>query len=417
MRRPPLIISLVIAHAQAFERLGMSWGSTVASDSLKTRRHASTLPSSNDDILESITPSSSKLRFFPQFRLKPLRSSANLNVAAADVTAVAANQTFLEETSSAPPEFVTPSMKALLLFTLGALPIYVSPTLLTVIDTAFVGRVSSLQLAALGPACAICDALASMCIFISVGTTNAVSSSLAMGDRAGAQRSVAVSQTMSVAIGTCLAFAIYFAIGPCIAHFTQGATASSAAMWHHCTRYVQIRALSFPATLMMMSAQAACLGGKDAQNPMRATLLAASVNVVGDFFLVSKLGLGAAGAAWATVACQFVGAGALFFALLRNGLLKPRELLLRPARAELKRFFAFGAFVGVLICKIVVYNQATALAVILGPTAGAAHQVKSKVIVSVPISISVSPERRLNFVPSYFDFIRIEYLRRIIVYH
>jgi len=392
MRRPPLIISLVIAHAQAFERLGLSLGSTVASDSIQTRRHASTLPSSNDDILETITPVSSKLRFFPQFRLKPLRSSSNLNVAAADVTALAnQSQTLLDEPSSAPPEFVTPSMKALLLFTLGALPIYISPTLLTVIDTGFVGRVSSLQLAALGPACAICDALASMCIFISVGTTNAVCSSLAMGDRAGAQRSVAVSQTMSVAIGTCLAFAIYFAIGPCIAHFTQGATATSAAMWHHCTRYVQIRALSFPATLMMMSAQAACLGGKDAQNPMRATLLAASVNVVGDFFLVSKLGLGAAGAAWATVACQFVGAGALFVALLRNGLLKPRELLLRPAKAELKRFFAFGAFVGVLICKIVVYNQATALAVILGPTAGAAHQVGAGVTFTLSVEFPFSP--------------------------
>lgn len=360
MRPPSLLISLVITHAQAFKHYGLSRGSSAATDFSSTRRRAAaTLPNSNDDILGSVTPASDKLNVFP--RISPLRSSTTDADAAAavcapalatDLTADSATPTANEATALAKeagpllPAIATPTLKALLAFTLGALPIYVSPCLLTVIDTGFVGRVSSLQLAALGPACAICDGLASMCIFISVGTTNAVSSSLAVGDRAGAQRSVAVSQTMSAAIGTVLAVALYNGVGPCVAHFTAGASPASAVMWHHCVRYVQIRALSFPATLMMMSAQAACLGGKDALNPMRATLLAASVNVVGDFWLVSKLGLGAAGAAWATVGCQVVGAAALFHALLRNGLLKPRELLIRPARAELKRFFAFWPLSG-----------------------------------------------------------------------
>ena len=55
------------------------------------------------------------------------------------------------------------------------MPIYVAPTLLSLIDTAAVGQISSVQLAALGPACAICDAISTMMVFISVGTTNAVS--------------------------------------------------------------------------------------------------------------------------------------------------------------------------------------------------------------------------------------------------
>ncbi len=52
-----------------------------------------------------------------------------------------------------------PSLRTLLSFTLCAMPIYMSSTLLSLIDTAAVGQISSTQLAALGPSCAICDGL------------------------------------------------------------------------------------------------------------------------------------------------------------------------------------------------------------------------------------------------------------------
>jgi len=275
-----------------------------------------------------------------------------------------------------------PSFRELFKFTVGALPIYVSPTLLTAIDTAAVGQVSATQLAALGPACAICDGLTGLMVFISVGTTNAVSSSLGRGDSKGAQRACVVSQVCALGIGLVLAFGLW-ASAPLLvsklASSSSSAAVSSpadAAMWAGCLTYVRIRALSFPAALAMLSAQAACLGAKDTASPTKALLLAAFVNVVGDWALTVRAGYGIAGAAWATVACQVVAAASLVGTLNRNGLLPLRQLL-RPALSfqEVRRFFAFGGFIFVLMSKLVVYNSAVALSVVLGPTAAAAHQV------------------------------------------
>lgn len=211
----------------------------------------------------------------------------------------------------------------------------VSPTLLSLIDTAVVGQVSSVQLAALGPACAICDALTGLMVFISVGTTNAVSTTFGGGDKEGAKRAATVSVVCAFAIGCVVALGLSLSIGPVInrvalpaalasaATRTGGSVAAAAAtttLWASCeTTYVRIRALSFPAALVLMSAQASCLGAKDSASPTLATLLASVVNVVGDAVLVlGPLAMGIAGAAWATVGCQFVAAGMLLRTLVRK---------------------------------------------------------------------------------------------------
>ena len=260
-----------------------------------------------------------------------------------------------------------PSFLELLKFTVCAMPIYLSPTLLSLIDTAVVGQVSSVQLAALGPACAICDALTGLMVFISVGTTNAVSTTFGGGDKEGAKRAATVSVVCAFAIGCVVALGLSLSIGPIInrvalpaalasaATRTGGSAAAAAAtttLWASCETYVRIRALSFPAALVLMSAQASCpgtkdpdpipdpdpypyskpnpepgpnpnqascLGAKDSASPTLATLLASVVNVVGDAVLVlGPLAMGIAGAAWATVGCQFVAAGMLLRTLVRK---------------------------------------------------------------------------------------------------
>jgi len=232
-----------------------------------------------------------------------------------------------------PPQ-TAPSFLELLKFTVCAMPIYLSPTLLSLIDTAVVGQVSSVQLAALGPACAICDALTGLMVFISVGTTNAVSTTFGGDDKEGAKRAATVSVVCALAIGCVLALGLSLSIGPAInrvalpaalasaAARTGGsaaAAASTTTLWAACETYVRIRALSFPAALVLMSAQASCLGAKDSASPTLATLLASLVNVAGDAVLVlGPLAMGIAGAAWATVGCQLVAAGMLLRTLARK---------------------------------------------------------------------------------------------------
>ena len=290
-----------------------------------------------------------------------------------------------QQQEAAPPTGSAPSFAELVKFTILAMPIYISPSLMSLIDTAAVGQVSSVDLAAMGPACAILDGVSNMMVFISVGTTNSVSTAVGDNDRAAAKRAASVSVTTSFAIGCVVAALLVAAIGPvasqaaaATATATATASASSSAqqLWSSCSSYVKIRALSFPFQLVLLSAQASCLGAKDSKSPTVATLLASVVNVAGDWLLVMgppKMGI--AGAAWATVGCQVVAAAALLRTLRRKGLVDRPSLLRVPGKKELKKFFAFGAFIFVLVSKTAVYNQAVLLATILGPAQGAAHQV------------------------------------------
>ena len=69
--------------------------------------------------------------------------------------------------------------------------------------------------------------------------------------------------------------------------------------------YLMIRALSMPTFLLMGVLQSALLGMKDSVTPLKAILYSTIVNVLGDFFLVSHLGMGLKGAAIATTAAQW----------------------------------------------------------------------------------------------------------------
>ena len=150
------LLALAAVHARAFKH-------EVVANTMRplSRQWASTLPNNNNDLLSSLTPATDKLRALPQVPPLSFASENGASILASplsldgssgggDDSGGSADDAVAVEATVGPP-----SLKALLAFTLGALPIYVSPCLLTVIDTGFVGRSSSLELAALGPACAI----------------------------------------------------------------------------------------------------------------------------------------------------------------------------------------------------------------------------------------------------------------------
>jgi hypothetical protein len=67
-----------------------------------------------------------------------------------------------------------PSLRECLRFAIPALGIYCAGPLMSLIDAAFVGRASSLQLASLGPASSISDSAPLPLLFLSIGATNLV---------------------------------------------------------------------------------------------------------------------------------------------------------------------------------------------------------------------------------------------------
>lgn len=268
-----------------------------------------------------------------------------------------------------------PSFRTLLLFTVAALPIFISPTLLSLIDTAAVGVGAGgmLNQAALGPGCAVCDSLTALMVFVSISTTNAVSSALGRNDLSAAKRATGLANQLSVVIGVVLAVALAAGAGPAFA--LLGGDPAQREVFHKAAEYVAIRGLSFPATLVTMATQAAVLGTKDSLAPTVAVAIASGVNIVGDYLLTIRLQMGVAGAAWATVGCQYVAAACLLATAAKKGLVDWAGMRVRPTRQQLRDFFAFGPFIFVVAMKLLTYNAAVGLAAVMGPVASAAHQI------------------------------------------
>ena len=295
------------------------------------------------------------------------RSAAAVTISEEDKTSLVSSTTSTTTTDK------SPSLLELSKFTLTAMPIFIAPTLLSLIDTAVVGQRSSLELAAMGPACACVDSLMGLLAFVSVGTTNL--SSRAYAESKGALRRVcSVALCLAGFLGLALGLVLYSLAGPERVAAALGGTESAQQMAKACSDYVRIRMFSMPAAVALMAAQAACLGGKDSKTPASATLVSFVVNVIGDLYLVlGPPAMGVAGAAYATVACQYAGFFVCFRALQRRGFLDLKKLSV--TKDEVKDFFKFGGFMGVTLAKTITYNQAVYLAASLGPATSAAHQV------------------------------------------
>ena len=72
------------------------------------------------------------------------------------------------------PNQPPPTFRECIAFTAPALAIYVAGPLMSLIDAGFVGRRSSFELAALGPAGTISDSMTTLLVFLSVATTDVV---------------------------------------------------------------------------------------------------------------------------------------------------------------------------------------------------------------------------------------------------
>ncbi|EJK62614.1 hypothetical protein THAOC_16764 [Thalassiosira oceanica] len=189
-----------------------------------------------------------------------------------------------------------PTFKECLAFALPALGIYVCSPLMSLIDASFVGRGSSVELAALGPASCISDGAPLPLLFLSIASTNLIAKSHSEGDDEGSARVARTAIGAGGACGTVLAAALYALAHP-ISGLYCGAEVALAPL---CARYVAIRAMALPAVVITTIAQAVCIGTKDTRTPMISVGLAGCLNFLGDLVLVKLLGKGLAGAAWAT---------------------------------------------------------------------------------------------------------------------
>ena len=265
----------------------------------------------------------------------------------------------------------TPYDREILRIGLPALGALAADPLVSLIDTAFVGRLGATALASVAIASAIFLAVFAIFNFLGYAVTPLVAQSIGSGDRNEAGRFTVAALAISSVAGVVAAFALIVFAEPLLNVFGANSEVLDGAM-----TYLRIRALGVPALLVILVGHGAFRGYQDTRTPLVVTLGLNVVNLVLDPILIFALGWGIAGAAWATVTAQWFGAiwfVILFFWTRRT------ELGIRfgrPQRRTLGSLFGAGrAMVLRNASLLAALTAATMVAARIGTAAVAAHQI------------------------------------------
>ncbi len=246
--------------------------------------------------------------------------------------------------------------------------------LVSLIDTAFVGQLGAVPLAALGINASIFSMTFVVFNFLAYGTTPRVGRAVGEGDRAEAGRVIIRALVIAGGAGLLALTALQLLAVPLLRLMGAGE-----ALLGPAESYLRIRALAGPAVLIMMAGHGAFRGFQDTRTPMVVTIGFNLVNLALDPLLIFGLGWGLTGAAIATAVAQWIGAGAFLVLMLGTRRTElgitwtwPQGRSLLPfLRIGWELILRTGALVGTM-------TLATAVAARVGVTAVAAHQVAAQ---------------------------------------
>ncbi|MDJ0924963.1 MAG: MATE family efflux transporter [Acidimicrobiia bacterium] len=242
--------------------------------------------------------------------------------------------------------------------------------LVSLVDTAFVGRLGKVPLGGLGVAAAIFSIAFFMFNFLAYGTTPLIAGALARQERDKAGRITGAALMLGLALGVALTAVLLLTAEPLVR--LMGAESE---LLNDAVLYLRIRVLGMPALLLATVGHGVFRGHQNTRTPLWVTLGISAVNLVLDPILIFGLGWGLAGAAWATMLAQWSGA-AVFTALFVR---RRREFALRlrwPGRESLQPLVGAGRALVIRSGSLLAaFTLATAIATRQGEEVVAAHQV------------------------------------------
>lgn len=313
-----------------------------------------------------------------------------------------------------------PKTSELIRFALPTLGIWLLQPILSLIDTSVVGISKSAtiaQLAALGPGIAWIDSTSYIFQFMGIATTNLFANALSEKNEKKCEKVLSHSTFTALLFGIIL-FLIQFGFaGQAITTLSGTATDSIS----YGITYSRIRALAAPFALPTIVAQAAFLAAKDAVTPLKAVLVGAVVNLVGDLLLVTFGNMGLTGAAIATALSQVAGAVFLFYKVFQQVAEKNKkeknnypgkgvkstwatlkEKVSFPNVSEIKSFLSFcGPLFAVLLVKMFLWTYTTYACSAAGAIDLAAHQISINLFLFFCIFGDVVSQLPQTFLPYY----------------
>ncbi|XP_031103260.1 protein DETOXIFICATION 44, chloroplastic isoform X2 [Ipomoea triloba] len=258
----------------------------------------------------------------------------------------------------------------------------------SLIDTAFVGHLGSVELAAVGVSASVFNLVSKL---FNVPLLNITTSFVAeeqavlskgsdqpgqtYSDGGAEQKSKiilpSVSTSLALATGLGIAEAIAVSVGSSFLMNAMGIAADSP-MRSPAEQFLTMRAFGAPAIVIALAAQGTFRGFKDTKTPLYAVGAGSLLNTILDPLLIFSCGFGISGAAIATVISEYLIAFILLFKL------NDKVLLIAPDidGERVVRYLKSGALLtGRTLAVFVTTTLATSLAAREGPIPMAGHQI------------------------------------------
>ncbi len=253
--------------------------------------------------------------------------------------------------------------------------------LVSLVDTAFVGRLGADELAGLGISGAVFLWSFIIFIFLAFATTTIVAGAVGAGDLEKARRTAASSFAFAVVVGLAAATLLQVVAVPLVAVFGAGGEAADAAL-----TYVRVRALAAPAVLVILAGNGVFRGHQDTKTPLLIALAFNLINFVLDPVLIFTFDMGIAGAAWASVVAQVFGAVTFVAVARRRHLVRlDRQAI---AMRETRELLSAGAGVSIrTVGLLAVFSGSTAVAARISDEAVAAHRVVDQLFLFLALSV------------------------------
>jgi putative MATE family efflux protein len=236
-------------------------------------------------------------------------------------------------------------------------------------DSAIIGHLGTVSLAALGVASTALLTASGVFVFLSYATTATAARRLGAGQPARAVAAGLDGLYLALALGAGTGAAMWWASPGIVDLVGAGPQVGDQAV-----TYLRISSLGLPAMLAVLAVTGVLRGLQDTRTPMVVSVIGFAVNAALNWLLVYPAGLGIAGSAWGTVLAQTGMAAALGLVLL--GSAHRYDVRLAPHRAGVLS----AARAGVpLLVRTLALRMALLLTVWaaagLGTAALAAHQV------------------------------------------
>ncbi len=265
--------------------------------------------------------------------------------------------------------FIHAPNTTLIAMSLPVLLSLIAEPLTGLVDTAFISRLGSVSLAALGVGTVGLSGIFWIFNFLGIGTQTEVSQSL------GRQSLRRVAEIGGLALALAVIFGLLLlAAGLALVSYFATAMGAEGTVHFLATQYLSIRLWGAPAVLFTLAAFGIFRGLQDMRRPLWIALIINVLNIILDALLIFGFGvlpaLGVAGAALASVVSQWVGAAAAGVVLYRKiGI--PGGIRVR----DIQRLFQIGGEMFIRTgLATAFFLLTTRVATRIGPDAGAAHQ-------------------------------------------